>query len=157
SGAMATSSPMSRPVWVRSLYWRIVLSFCACIAGVLAIQTTVMVLWITSMPDSPRLTAFTHSVAADLSAALTGNHTLDVQRYVDQHYTKTLASLFIMMAEDGQTVLSGPLRPSEAAIDGARKYYARQPRPTALPESWLTAPFYTAPIIVRGNLAGGVG
>ncbi|HWW87015.1 MAG TPA: HAMP domain-containing sensor histidine kinase, partial [Vicinamibacterales bacterium] len=147
---------MDRPVWVRSLYWRIVLSFCTCIAAVLAIQTTVTVLWINSMPDPSRLTAFTHAVAADLSGALTANPNLDVQRYVDEHYTDTPASLFIV-APDGRAILSGPLRPSAAAIDGARKYYRRQPRPTAVPDSWMRAPFYTAPIIVSGNLTGGVG
>ena len=50
----------------RSLYWRIVLGFGACIAGVLAVQTTAVLLMLRSVPDGQRLNAFTHSVATDL-------------------------------------------------------------------------------------------
>src|SRR6202022_4552097 len=65
--------------------------------------------------------------------------------------------LYNLTADDGRAILSGPLRPPSASIAGAQQFYRRRPRATSLPESWLTAPFYTAPITVRGNLAGGVG
>ena len=35
---MATSSLTRKPIWERSLYWRIVLGFGACITGVLAVS-----------------------------------------------------------------------------------------------------------------------
>src|SRR6266536_1679023 len=97
---MATSSrtfKVLRPIWERSLYWRSVLGFSACIAAILAVQATAVVVWLKSAPDNQRLSAFTHSVSADLGAALEASPTLDVQRYVDTHYVKPLASLFIVI------------------------------------------------------------
>src|ERR1700730_4377765 len=152
---MGTSSRTRRPIWERSLYWKIVLGFGACIAGVLAVQTTAVLLLLRSIPDSQRLNAFTHDVAADLSAALEADPDLDVQRYVDSRYAKPLASLFIDLVRNNQVVLSGPARPSATVVDGAREFW--DTHPAALPESWLTGPFHVAPILVRGRLAGGVG
>jgi two-component system OmpR family sensor kinase len=146
---------MYKPVWERSLYWRIVLGFAACIAGVLAVQTMAVLLLLKTVPDGQRLSEFTHGVAADLSAALQADPDIDVQRYVDRRYAKPLASLYIIMARNAQVILEGPNAPVDAAVAGAREFWAGHP--TALPESWRTAPFHTSPVIVNGQLAGGVG
>jgi two-component system OmpR family sensor kinase len=152
---MATNSPAREPVWVRSLYWRIVLAFCLCIGGVLAVQTAAVVLWLRSVPDPPRLHAFTDAVAGDLAAALAGNPRLDVQSHVDSRYRNPLASLYIIMADTGQVVCAGPLRPPRVSIVAAQDFYRQHP--AALPESWITGPYQVAPIVVSGKLAGGVG
>jgi signal transduction histidine kinase len=152
---MGTSSETRKPLWVRSLYWRIVLTFCVCIAGVLAIQLMAVVLWLNTAPDPPRLSAFSHRVAADIGEALAANPALDVRQYVDHRYRKPIASLYIVMAADGRAIFSGPLRPPPASVQAAQEFY--RGRPTALPESWLTGPYQVAPILVKGNLAGGVG
>jgi two-component system OmpR family sensor kinase len=152
---MGTSSRTHTPIWKRSLYWRIVLGFGACIAGVLAVQTTAMLLMLRSVPDGPRLNAFTHTVATDLGKALEADPDLDVQPWIDSHYPKPLASLFIDIARHNQVVLRGPARPPAPAIAGAREFWAA--RPTTLPENWMTGPLHVTPIMVGGRLAGGVG
>ncbi len=146
---------MRRPVWGRSLYGRIVLGFGACIACVLAVQTMAIVLWLGRVPDNQRLSRFTHSVAADLSAAMAADPGLDVQRYIDLRYTKPVAPLFIGLEHNSQVVLSGPDKPPAGVVDGAREFW--EGHPAAIPDSWLTGPFQVAPLIVRGQLAGGVG
>jgi hypothetical protein len=149
---MGTSSRVHTPIRKRSLYWRIVLGFGACIAGVLAVQTTAVLLMLRSVPDGPRLNAFTHSVATDLGEALEAHPDLDVQPWIDSHYPKPIASLFIDIARHNQVVLRGPARPPAPAIAGAREFWAASP---ALPENWMTGPLHVTPIMVRGRLAGG--
>src|SRR5262252_7462768 len=107
---MDTSSPTHRPLGVRSLYWRIVLTFCGCIAGVLAVQLVAVVVWLNSVPEPSRLSAFTHGVAADLAGAIGANPSLDVQQYVERRYPRPLASLYIIIAANGQVITTGPLR-----------------------------------------------
>jgi two-component system OmpR family sensor kinase len=152
---MATSSRTHRPIWERSLYWRIVLGFCACITGVLAAQTAAVLVLFNSVPDGQRLNEFTQAVAADIATALKAEPGLDVQHYVDTRYPRPLASLYIIMARNTQVVLSGPDRPAEAFVVAAREYWAGNP--TSLPDSWITGPFHTTPIVVGGKLTGGVG
>jgi signal transduction histidine kinase len=152
---MGTSSRTHRPIWQRSLYWRIVLGFGACIAGVLAVQTTAVLLMLKAVPDSQRLSAFTHTVASGLAEALEADPDLDVQPWVDRHYGKPLASLFIDIARHNQVVLRGPARPPEPFIAAAREFWAASP--AALPENWMTGPLHVTPIMVGGRLAGGVG
>jgi len=132
-----------------------VLGLGACITGVLAVQTTAVLVLLNSVPDGQRLNEFTQAVAADLGAALEAEPGLDVQHYVDSHYARPLASLYIIMARNTQVVLSGPDRPLEAFVVAAREYWAGNP--TTLPDSWITGPFHTTPIVVGGRLAGGVG
>src|ERR1700730_2270287 len=104
---MGTSSRTHRPIWERSLYWRIVLGLGACIAGVLAVQTTAVLLMLKSVPDGQRLSAFTHAVALDLAEALEADRALDVQPGVDSPHGRPLASLFIDIARHNQVVLRG--------------------------------------------------
>jgi signal transduction histidine kinase len=152
---MDTSSGTHKPLWVRSLYWRIVLTFCGCIAGVLAVQLAAVVVWLNSAPEPPRLSAFTHAVAADIADAVAKNPALDVRRYVEGRYRKPLASLYIVMAANGEVITTGPLQPPPVSVKGALDYY--RTRPASLPESWTNGPYQVAPILVNGTLAGGVG
>lgn len=145
------------PAWQHSLYWRSVAGFSACIAAVLAVQAVAVVLWLRGAPDRERLSAFTHAVARDLGAAIEANPSLDVQRYIDTRYPKPFASLYIITAADRRVVLRGPMRPSDASIQGALEFYASNPHPATLPESWMTGSYQTAPLVVNGRTAGGVG
>ena len=131
------------------------LGFGVCIAGVLAVQTAAIVLWLGSVPNNQRLNEFTHAVADDLGAAMAADPALDVQRYVDRHYQKPVAPLFIVLERDAQVVLAGSERPPATVIDGAREFW--EAHPAAIPDSWLTGPFQVAPLVVNGKLAGGVG
>lgn len=131
------------------------LGLAACITGVLAVQTVAVLVLLNHVPDAQRLSEFTRGVAADLGAALEANPDLDVQRYVDSHYSRPLASLYIGLARNGQVVLRGPDRPSEASIAAASEFWSQHP--TAVPDSWITGPFHTTPLLVRGRVEGGIG
>lgn len=148
---MATNLPTAS----RSLYWRIVLTFCVCVGGVLAIQLLAAVVWLNRVPDPSRLHAFTDAVAADLETALRETPRLDVEAYVRHRYPHPIGTLYIVIADTGQVVVDGPTQPPAGSVAGAREFY--QSHPTSLPESWLTGPYQVAPITVDGRLAGGVG
>src|SRR5258706_10102263 len=130
---MATSSLGSNGTRTRSLYWRAVMGFSACIAAVLAIQATAIVVYVKREPDTQQLRAFTRAVADDLAQAASVDSHLDIQRYIDEHYPSPFASIFITTA-DAKTILRGPLRPPESTMEGAREFYRLNPGLTALPE-----------------------
>jgi signal transduction histidine kinase len=132
-----------------------VLGLAACITGVLAVQTVAVLVLLNHVPDARRLSEFTRRVAADLGAALEANPDLDVQRYIDSHYSRQLASLYIGLARNGQVVLRGPDRPSEASMAAASEFWSQHP--AAVPDSWITGPFHTTPLLVRGRVEGGIG
>src|SRR4029077_10715745 len=71
------------------------------------------------------------------------------------HYSRPLASLYIGLARNGQVVLRGSDRPSEASIAAASEFWSQHP--AAVPDSWVTGPFHTTPLLVRGKVEGGVG
>src|SRR5580765_1464872 len=155
---MATSSPTHKTIWSRSIYWRSVISFSACMAVVLLVQAVAVQLWLKSAPDSAQVRAFTRLAAADLGRALDANPRLDVERYVAEQYPRPLVSMFIVLARGGGTVISkGPLAPSDASIKVAQDFYRLNPLPDSLPESWMTSSFSASPIRVNGILAGSVG
>ena len=135
--------------------WRIVLGFAACIAGVLAVQAAAVLVWLKSVPDDQHLRDYTHAVAADLAGALAEAPDRDMQRYVDLHYPKPLASLDIIFARGLQIVMRGPDRPPDADIAAVRSYWSRHP--TTVPDNWMTGPYLVAPITVNGQLMGEVG
>jgi signal transduction histidine kinase len=139
----------------RSLYWRIVLGFGACIAGVLAVQVIAITVWLKTIPDDQHLREFSHTVAGDLSDALTKNPDLDVQQYIDRRYPKPLASLAINVERGSQVVFRGPERPPDADVAGWREFWTKHP--ARLADSWVTGPYKGAPIVINGELAGGVG
>jgi signal transduction histidine kinase len=132
-----------------------VLGLATCITGVLAVQTVAVLVLLNHVPDAQRLNEFTRGVAADLGAALEAKPDLDVQRYIDSHYSRPLASLYIGLARNGQVVLRGPDRPSEASIAAASEFWSQHP--AAVPDSWITGPFHTTPLLIRGRVEGGIG
>ena len=97
----------SRPVWYRSLYWRIALGLIAFLALMLTAQVLIT-LWMSnqiagSMPArSPRRMAVL--VASDIGAALSDNPNLDLQRYVSDQYANVLQP-FIVRMRDGRVVI----------------------------------------------------
>jgi signal transduction histidine kinase len=155
---MATSSPIGKvvPIWTRSLYWRIVVTFAACIAAVLGVQAAAVQLWMQRAPDAQQLRAFTRDVAADLGRAMSADPSLDPQEYVDTHYPKPFASIFGVQARNGLPILRGPLRPPEAAIESGREFFHDNPHPSALPDSWLMG-FHATPIRANGQIVGSIG
>jgi two-component system OmpR family sensor kinase len=96
---------MSKPLWYRSLYWRIALGLFAFLALMLTAQGALF-LWMTdriagSMPArSPR--RFAALVASDVSAAMNVNASLNLQQYLPEQYGETLQT-FVIVMRDGHT------------------------------------------------------
>jgi two-component system sensor histidine kinase BaeS len=95
---------MSRPVWFRSLYWRIALGSVALLAVLLLVQAIVF-LWMsgtiatTLLGQSPdRIAA---DAARDLAAELQKDPALDIEKFVREHYGTQAQPLMIVM-EDGR-------------------------------------------------------
>ena len=96
---------MSRPLWYRSLYWRIALGLFAFLALMLTAQGALF-LWMTdrlagSMPArSPRRLAAL--VASDVSAAMNANASLNLKQYLPEQYGEILQT-FVIIMRDGRT------------------------------------------------------
>ena len=67
-----------------SLYWRIAIGFILCIASVLAIQGS-LILWLLDRTDEAGV-SLSRRVGADLSAALTADPNIDLDRYLHSRY-----------------------------------------------------------------------
>jgi two-component system sensor histidine kinase BaeS len=95
---------MSKPLWYRSLYWRIALGLFAFLALMLTAQGALF-LWMSdriagSMPArSPRRLAAL--VGSDVSTALAANPSLDLQRYLPEQYGEVLQT-FVIVMRDGR-------------------------------------------------------
>ncbi|HEX4346039.1 MAG TPA: HAMP domain-containing sensor histidine kinase [Vicinamibacterales bacterium] len=129
--------------------------FGACIACVLAIQVAAVVVWLRSVPDDQRLREYTHVVADDLAGALTADPGLDVQRYLNEHYSRPLVSFTVNLAGGSRDAFVGPNRPPDNDTQAFREWWARPQ--TRLTDSWVQGPYKGAPIVVNGQLTGGVG
>jgi two-component system sensor histidine kinase BaeS len=112
----------TKPLWYRSLYWRIALGLFAFLALMLTAQGALF-LWMTdriagSMPArSPRRLAAL--VASDVSAAITANPGLDLRTYLPEQYGETLQT-FVVVMRDGRTFSNHDDVP-EALLEAVRE------------------------------------
>ena len=90
-----------RPLWYRSLYWRIALGFIVCVAVVLLAQA-VLFLWLASRAN-PALTRSPQDLVAiaavDLSSALEADGSLDIGRHVGREYGRAPHPLIVVMVD----------------------------------------------------------
>ena len=113
---------MSRPLWYRSLYWRIALGLFAFLALMLTAQGALF-LWMTdriagSMPArSPRRLAAL--VASDVSAAMNANASLNLAQYLPEQYSEILQT-FVIVMRDGRTFSNHDDVP-EALLEAVRE------------------------------------
>src|SRR6187551_3477141 len=109
-GDQATSSLMPRPIWFRSLYWRIALGFVAMLAALLLVQG-MLFLWLTgrfalsTAARTPQQLA--DQVARELSEALTEHFTQDLQALVNQRYND-VSQAFAVVLRDGRRAANRP-------------------------------------------------
>src|ERR1044071_5489046 len=104
---------MAKPVWYRSLYWRIGLGFVLFLALVLAAQAGTL-LWLISRMDvstGPASPSGTRLLASELSDALTENPKLDIQQFFREHYEERLPVVAVM--RDGRVVASNRKAPPD--------------------------------------------
>ena len=101
---------MPRPLWFRSLYWRIALGFVAMLAALLLVQG-VLFLWLTGRfteslsGRTPQQLA--DQVARELSEALTDNAALDLQTFVNEKYSG-VPQAFAVVMRDGRRAANRP-------------------------------------------------
>ena len=139
------NSGSTRPLWYRSLYWRIALGLFAFLALMLTAQGALF-LWMTdriagSMPArSPRRLAAL--VASDISAAMNANPGLDLQTYLPEQYGETLQT-FVVVMRDGRTfsnhddvpeALLEAVREEQRFMADGRRRFGRRGGPGPLPE-----------------------
>src|SRR5262245_28517702 len=118
---------MSKPVWYRSLYWRIGLGFVIFLALVLAVQAGTLVWLISRMevgpgPASPSITRL---LAAELSEELTKNPKLDIQRFFHERYEERLPVVAVM--RDGRVIASNGRTPPDEILVEARAWMSAPP------------------------------
>ena len=93
-----------RPIWYRSLYWRIAIGLVALLAGLLLLQALVF-LWLSGtiatniMGKSPE--ALAQQVATEVAAALQRDPQLNVDTYVREHYSRFYQPLMVVL-NDGR-------------------------------------------------------
>ena len=101
---------MPRPIWFRSLYWRIALGFVAMLAALLLVQG-MLFLWLTgrfALSTASRTPQqLVDQVARELSEALTENPALDVPAFVTAKYGDVTQGFAVMM-RDGRRAINRP-------------------------------------------------
>jgi signal transduction histidine kinase len=101
---------MPRPIWFRSLYWRIALGFVAMLAALLLVQG-MLFLWLTgrfalsAASRTPQQLA--DQVARELSEALAENPSLDLQAFVTGKYGDVTQGFAVLM-RDGRRAINRP-------------------------------------------------
>ena len=100
---------MPRPLWFRSLYWRIAMGFVAMLAAVLLAQT-MLFLWLTGRfanslsSHTPQQLA--DLIARDLSDSITDNPSLDLEKFIRQKFD--IPQAFAVVMRDGRRVVNRP-------------------------------------------------
>jgi signal transduction histidine kinase len=122
-----------RPVWYRSLYWRIALGFIVCVAVVLLAQAALF-LWLASRAN-PALARSPQELsvlaAAEFSAALESDAALDLDQHLRSRYGNARHLLVLVMA-DGRVYRNRPMEPPPMLVRVARAHLARE-RNEAIP------------------------
>lgn len=136
-----------RPVWYRSLYWRIALGFIACVAAVLLAQAALF-LWL-STRDNPALIRAPQSLAAvaasDIASALEADRALDVGSFVAREYGRARHGLLVVMA-DGRVFANRTFRYPPVLLRVAQARLRRELREDRAVEGGAGEDGDTAPI-----------
>lgn len=119
---------MAKPLWYRSLYWRIAIGFVLFLAAMLALQGAALVYLIAGMevapgPPPPEVTRL---VARELSDALTANPKLDIQQFFRQEYEGRVPLAAIM--KDGRIVTTDGTKPSDGVVQDIRARLEADPQ-----------------------------
>ena len=101
---------MPKPIWFRSLYWRIALGFVAMLAALLFVQG-MLFLWLTgrfALSTASRTPQqLVDQVARELSDALAENPSLDLQAFVTEKYGDVTQGFAVLM-RDGRRAVNRP-------------------------------------------------
>jgi signal transduction histidine kinase len=114
--------------WYRSLFWRTAIGFVLCLAVMLVVQA-LLFLWVASRtgPTAPGQPPerFAETVAAEISAALEREPSLDLARLVRDEFGRDAHPVVVMMT-DGRIAGNGGSPPDEL-VQQARAILERRP------------------------------
>jgi signal transduction histidine kinase len=142
---------MSNPLY-RSLYWRIALGFILCIAGVLTVQS-VIVLALLNRTDVA-VENLTQAASATLAEAMSTEPQRDLQQYLTERYPRPSQS-FLAVLTTGQVLTAGRKRAPDRVVEAALREFEKKPV-ASIPRGWQGAPFHASAILVSGEIVGAV-
>lgn len=149
---------MSKPVWYRSLYWRIGLGFVAFLAALLAAQALLFV-WIASRAASafPASNArLAELVASDVRERLDADPAADLGAHLTVEYGR-VAQPFVVVMADGRVLSNRAVPRQVIANTRARLAEMADGGPPTRPRRLFRAAAggrAEAPIVVDGRVAG---
>jgi signal transduction histidine kinase len=151
------AASLSRPVWYRSLYWRIAFGFIALLAVLLLAQGLVF-LWLTDRivgPSSRSPTQLAETVAAEISRDLTEQPDIPLDAHVRQKFGH-IYQPFLVLMNDGRRASNRPNALPPDLIRAALR--RRRPGPTDEPDmrGGGRRPPEVAPIVIGDSQAGSV-
>ena len=104
SDASGPAATMAKPVWYKSLYWRVGLGFVLFLALVVSVQAGALV-WLTGRVQyGPPSASSTRVIADELSAALGSDPALDIAQFFRQQ-DERLLYFFVLDSEDPKLTL----------------------------------------------------
>ena len=153
-----TESPATRTGfhWIRSLYWRIAVSFIIFVVAVIVAQgvmfSYMMARREAQAPDRSPNNVGT-AAAADLSTALTASESLDLAGFVQRRFGRIPWGLFVVM-KDGRVASNGRGSLSPDLLRAARSVLDVAQASDGGAVARAAGPVITVPIQVRGELRG---
>jgi two-component system, OmpR family, sensor kinase len=149
---------LSKPVWYRSLYWRVGLGFVAFL-GVLLVAQALLFVWLASLTAGAFPAAsggrLAELIASDIQNRLESDPAVDLGAYIASEYGRVVQP-FVVVMKDGRTISNRQIAPlillrntrARLAAMNARQFVPRRP----VRES--PAGRAEASIIVNGELVG---
>jgi signal transduction histidine kinase len=121
--AKAGIATAARPVWYRTLYWRVALGTLGLIVVLLAAQAA-LVLWVVGQADRSVLArpplGLARLIASDLGAALEAEPAADAERLLRESFGRVPQNVFIVFT-DGRVITNRRFTVPEAMLAGARR------------------------------------
>lgn len=126
NSAFAPRSTAGKPVWYRTLYWRVALGTLGLIVVLLAAQAA-LVLWVVGQADRSVLArpplGLARLIASDLGAALEGEPAADAERLLRESFGRVPQNVFIVFT-DGKVITNRRFTVPEVMLAGARRALA---------------------------------
>jgi len=150
---------MSKPVWYRSLYWRVGLGLVAFLALLLAVQALLFVWLVGIRPDGLPFAPddrLAELIASDIVEALEADPSADITAEITRQYATT-ARPFLVLMRDGRVLSNRDVPP--ALVRGMRARLARMATGRPVRQLPIRLRFedgrrVEAPIVVHGEFAG---
>jgi signal transduction histidine kinase len=126
--ASALRATAGKPVWYRTIYWRVAVGTLGVIVVLLAAQAA-LVLWVVGQADRSVLArpplGLARLVASDLGAALEAEPTADVEALLRESFGRVPQNIFVVFI-DGKVITNRRFNVPEAMVAAARRGLAER-------------------------------